>query len=208
MTAQILRAPLPPGLRAVARRDRSGRLVITLNSALTPAQQRAAVREIRRLAGPRGWLPGIVVPAAAAAARAGKHPAALAVSAAIAAGTAAALAVVVMPAAPGLRPVRQSDPAPGSGPVIAVARPHAHRRRHDGGAVSVMPAARHVTRPAPAPSPAALTTGPPPDLPLPHLHVRVRVRVHLPQLPLDLPSPAVSACVPVDVAGVCVNVAA
>lgn len=211
MTAQILRAPLPRGLRAVARRDRYGRLVITLNSALSPAQQRAAVREIRRIAGRKGWLPGIVIPVAAAAVRAGKHPAALAVGAAIAAGTAAALAVVVMPAAPGLRPVQQSTPAPGDAPLIAVARPHSHRRRQDGAAVSVTPAGLPAVS---APSPAALATAPPPlpDLPLPHLHVRVRVRVHLPQLPLPvtLPSPEVKVCVPLHLlgSGACADVAA
>lgn len=214
MIPQLLRAPLPPGLRAVARRSRSGDLIITLNSALTPAQQRAAVREIRRTAGRHGWLPRIIVPvAAAAAARAAKHPAALAITGAgTLIGTAAAIAIMVSPGLPGLRPIQEvhrSAPVP----VVAVARPHSHRRRQDGGGASVLPSARHVTLPASAPSPAASAPSPDlPGLPLPHVHARVKVQVKIPALPLPvpLPSPTVQVCLPLGLLGdgACVSAAA
>jgi hypothetical protein len=216
----LLRAPLPAGLRAVARKDHAGHLVVTVSSSLAPAQQRAAVREVRRAAGRKGWLPGIIVPVAAAAIRAGKHPAALAIGGAGAViGTAAALAIMVSPGLPGLHPVQElhrTAPAP----AVAVARPHVHRRRQDRGTVSVMPPARHVTLPASAPAPAALARAPSLlEVPLPRVHVKIQVKVAVPPLPLlpslpvlpvPLPSPSVGACLNLHLpgSGACVNVAA
>jgi hypothetical protein len=180
---RIQYARLPGGVRVLASRDQRGRLVIVVNSALPHATQREAIRTVRRAAARKGWLPGLAVTGSAALAAA-RHPAAFIFGAAIVTGTAAAVAIAVVPHAV-LQPVRQATPA-----VTTAAGRHGHRRGER--SLVLPPASRPDPRPQ-APSPAASQLpGPLPSVIRPVLPVPVP-SPSLPPLPLPLPSVCVSA---------------
>ena len=200
--------PLPEGLRALAGHDDEGNLVITVSTVLPAADRRAAVREARRAARDRGWLPG-VIPVPAAIAQALRRPAAHPAWAwATAAGTAAVTAAVVI-SAPGVVASR----VPGRSAARVAEVPHARRRMPPGhggpGGTITRPGMIRVPDPRPQPPPSSPLPGLPvplPSLPLPAASLPLPLPT-VPPLPLpSLPSP--SACVTVLAASACLHGAA
>lgn len=113
---RLRRVSLPPGMNAVARRIANGDIEVLVSVAVTPAQQRAAVRQALRAFRRPGWRAGLLpLPLAAAwlrkAGRAARaHWPATAAAAAVVAGASAVLVAVVPHAKP---------PAGASGPASA-----------------------------------------------------------------------------------------
>jgi hypothetical protein len=192
---RILPADLPPGLRAVIKRDGRGNLTVYYARWLTPRQRRQAVRDAHCAARRGGWLRALLpAPIAAVAAKAAAHPATWgsAVIVAVAGGLTASLALT----APAPSPAQRLTPA---GQVSATAAAHRHRRRREDEI--------HVPRPAPDPSPqhapAMLPhSTPPPLLPLPTAPATGSLS------PPAVPSPAPSVCVTVLGLRSCVSAAA
>jgi hypothetical protein len=194
---RIVPADLPPGLRAVIKRDGRGNLTVYYARWLTPRQRRQAVRDAHCAARRGGWLRVLLpAPIAAVAAKAAAHPATWgsAVIVTVAGGLTASLAFT----APAPSPAQRLSPA---GQVSATAAAHRHRRRREDEI--------HVPRPAPGPSrqhaPAPLPrTQPSPLLPLPLPTAPVTGSLS----PPAVPSPAPTVCVTVLGLRTCVSAAA
>ena len=175
---RIERVILPDGLRALARRNENGDLVIYVSNAIDARRQRAAVMEAIRASRRAGWRAGLpIVIALLAGLQLTARRAATAIrarpvawtGAAVASATAVVVASVLLPTS-----ARSHDPAPSAPPPfqrgstrLPSRRPGAHPARSRGGGQVQPVAAIPATSPAagarrPQPGQTSPVSGQPP----------------------------------------------
>jgi hypothetical protein len=213
------RVALPPGLRAVAYRDKRGNLIIYVSETLDAARQRAAVveaiRASRRREWRRGGLPsaGIVLLLgirtvlwrAAGAVKARPVAWGAAATTAVAGASAAGVFIAAVPHHPGSPPSASRQPAPSAvQPLTPQGQPPGHTTHQAHARAAATPstaagrgqaAAAERGRPAPtssggsSPTPAPAPSASPSPTPAP-------------TQPAPAPSPSPSSGICVDVLGI------